>query len=113
MGTKQYKVKVEQFIEVEVEEKTKNKDITLIKREIKLDPPYVEIYGSDIRFKTIGKIKIKNIRKVAEYKECPKCKGSGMVSFKRDMCYHNEYEVEECYRCKGRGEVLKKKRKIK
>lgn len=109
--TKKYRIITEQIIEAEVDEKNRKSDIKLIKEEIKSDPPFVEILGTGIRYKTTGKIKFKKIIKTGEYKTCPKCKGKGEITKWRKIWGVEELETTECYRCNGRGEILKRNKK--
>lgn len=122
MGTKKYRVIIEQALDVEVDVdklSTRKGDIKYIKEAIKKNPPYIDIRGTDITYSTddlytaehLRKIKFKRITQVAEYKTCPKCKGTGLIPLKGLKEYHNESETKECYRCYGRGEIIKRKEK--
>jgi len=118
MATKKYRVIIEQIIEAEVDtNKGRKEDIKLIKKEITNDPPYIDICGTDISYKTTNdndehfRIKFKKFKKIADYKICPKCKGTGLIPKRGLDLYYNENDTEDCYRCGGRGEVIKKRRK--
>lgn len=113
--TKKYRVKISQLIDVEIDNDTKNKsDRQLIKEILKSDPPFLETTGIGdegwSNIKTSDRIKVLKVKKVGEYKTCPKCKGEGDIEVEIRYWNGTAIEVEECPRCGGRGEVIKRRR---